>query len=133
MVTSTARRIQRYLLNKGFECTSQHVCFNELPIDRILTLPSLSIKKKIEEKSVRKLKGLNPRRFYLTGSVMNLYSFVRDLLEWPFNELFLSDASLWNQYKFITFNIFSCLILINYCKILIITVISNEKTNELTM
>ena len=46
MVTSTARRIQRYLLSKGFECTSQHVRFNESPIDRILTLPLLSIKKK---------------------------------------------------------------------------------------
>ena len=75
MVTSTARRIQRYLLSKGFECTSQHVRFNESPIDRILTLPLLSIKKKKknEEKSVRKLKALNPRRFYLTGSMMNLY------------------------------------------------------------
>ena len=46
MVTSTARRIQRYLLSKGFECTSQHVRFNESPIDRILTLPLISIKKK---------------------------------------------------------------------------------------
>ena len=74
MVTSTARRIQRYLLSKGFECTSQHVRFNESPIDRILTLPLLSIKKKKNaEKSVRKLKALNPRRFYLTGSMMNLY------------------------------------------------------------
>ena len=42
-------------------------------------------------------------------------------------------ASLWNQYKFIAFNIFSCKILIISIKILIITVISNETTNELTI
>ena len=53
MVTSTARRIQRYLLSKGFECTSQHVRFNESPIDRILTLPLLSIKKKKKMKRNR--------------------------------------------------------------------------------
>ena len=34
----------------------------------------------------------------------NLYSFIRVLLEWPFNELFLPDVSLWNQYKFTAFN-----------------------------
>ena len=62
-----------------------------------------------------------------------LYSFIRGLLQWPFSELFLSDASLWNQYKFIDFNIFACIILIIYSKILIIAVISNETTNELTM
>ena len=56
MVTSTARRIQRYLLNKGFECTSQHVRFNEPPIDRILTLPSLSIKKKLKRNRLENLK-----------------------------------------------------------------------------
>ena len=53
MVTSTARRIQRYLLSKGFECTSQHVRFNESPIDRILTLPLLYIKKKKKMKRNR--------------------------------------------------------------------------------
>ena len=53
MVKSTARRIQRYLLSKGFECTSQHVRFNESPIDRILTLPLLSIKKKKKMKRNR--------------------------------------------------------------------------------
>ena len=52
----------------------------------------------------------------------NLYSFIRGSLEWPFSELFLSDASLWTQYKFAAFNIFSCIILIIDCKILIITV-----------
>ena len=52
----------------------------------------------------------------------NHYSFIRSSLEWLFSELFLSDASLWNQYKFIVFNIFSCNIFyMIYCKILIIT------------
>ena len=36
-----------------------------------------------------------------------------------------------NQYQFIAFSIFSCGFLIIYCKILIITVISNETTYEL--
>ena len=75
----------------------------------------------------------NSRRFYLTGSMTNFYSFIRGSLKWPFCELFVSDVSLWNQYKFIAFNIFSCIIFIIYCIILIITVISNEKTNELTI
>ena len=39
-----------------------------------------------------------------------------------------SDASLRNQYKFITFTVYLCRILIISCKILIITVISNETT-----
>ena len=73
------------------------------------------------------------RRFYLTGGMTNLYSFYRGSLEWPFSEIFLSNASLWNQYKLIAFNIFSCTIFIIYCKILIITVISNKTTNELTI
>ena len=59
----------------------------------------------------------------------NLCWFIRGSLEWPFSESFLSDASLWNQYKFIAFDIFSCIILVIYSKILIITVISNETTN----
>ena len=37
--------------------------------------------------------------------MMNLYSFIWGSLEWPFSELFLSDALLWNQCKFIAFNI----------------------------
>ena len=41
------------------------------------------------------------------------------------------DASLWNQYIFIAFNIFSCKSSIIYCKILIIAVVSDERTNEL--
>ena len=63
----------------------------------------------------------------------NLCLFIRDLLEWPFSELFFSDTSLWNQYKFVDFNVFSRKILIISCKMLIITVISNETTNELTI
>ena len=55
------------------------------------------------------------------------------LKKWPFSELFLSDVTLRNQYKIIVFNILSCIILIIHWKILIITVISNEAANELTM
>ena len=72
-----------------------------------------------------------PRRFYLTGDMMNLYSFIQGSLEWPFSEFFSANVSLWNQYKYIAFNIFSSRILIISYKMLIITGISNEKTNEL--
>ena len=50
----------------------------------------------------------------------NLYPFIQDLLEWPFNELVSSDISLWNQYKYVAFNIFACRILIISYKTLII-------------
>ena len=46
-------------------------------------------------------------------------------------ELFFSDVSLWNQYKFIAVNIFVRKILLTSCKIF--AVISNETTNELTI
>ena len=49
-----------------------------------------------------------------------------------FSELFFSDASSWNQYTYIAFIIFSCRIFIISYKMLNITGISNEKTNELT-
>ena len=63
----------------------------------------------------------------------NLYPYIQDSLEWPFSELFSSDVSLGNQYKYIAFNIFPFRILIIWYKILIIKGISNEKTNELTI
>ena len=63
----------------------------------------------------------------------NLYLFVQGLLEWPFSELFSVNVSLWNQYKYVAFNIFSCRIVFISYKMLIITGISNEKTNELTI
>ena len=63
----------------------------------------------------------------------NLYPFTQGWLEWPFCALFSANVSLWNQYKCIVFNIFSYRILIISCKILIVTGISNEKTNELTI
>ena len=44
-----------------------------------------------------------------------------------------SNGSLWKQYKYIAFIIFSCKILIISYKMLIITRISNEKTIELTV
>ena len=49
-----------------------------------------------------------------------------------FSELCFSDVSLWNQYKYIAFIIFSSRIFIISYKMLNITGISNEKTNELT-
>ena len=49
----------------------------------------------------------------------NLCPFIQGSLEWPFSELFSANVSLWNKYKIIAFNIFSC--------------ISNEITNELTI
>ena len=48
------------------------------------------------------------------------------------SELFFSDASLWNQYKFIAFNLLSCRSLIIFCK-KYFTVISKETKTELTM
>ena len=63
----------------------------------------------------------------------NLYSFIQSLLEWPFSELFFSGGWLWNQYKFIAFNIFSSRIFIISCKTLKITVTSTEATNQLTI
>ena len=62
-----------------------------------------------------------------------LYPFIQGSLEWPFRELFSANVSLWSQYKYIAFNIFSCRILIISYKMLIITGISNEKTTELTI
>ena len=64
---------------------------------------------------------------------MNLCPFIQGSLEWPFSELFPTNVSLWNQYKYIAFNIFTCRILIISYKMLIITRISNEITNELTI
>ena len=55
---------------------------------------------------------VTPRRFYLTVGMMNVYSFIPGLLEWLFSELFSANVSLWNQYKYISFNIFSSRILI---------------------
>ena len=64
---------------------------------------------------------------------MNLYPFFQGLLEWSFSELFSANVSLWNQYRYIEFKIFLCRIKIILFKMLIITRISDEKTNELTM
>ena len=77
--------------------------------------------------------SVRPRRFYLTGDMTNLYPFIEGSLEWPFSELFSANVLLWNQYKYIAFNIFSCKILIVFNKMLIITKTFNKKTNELIM
>ena len=69
----------------------------------------------------------------MTRVATNLYPFIRSLLEQSFSGLFFSDASLWNQYKFIAFNILSCRTLIISYKILIIVVISSETKNELNI
>ena len=73
------------------------------------------------------------RRFYLSEGMTNLYPFIRGSWERSFSELFLFDALLWNQYKFIAFNIFLCRISIISWNILIAPVIPNEKSNELGM
>ena len=79
---------------------------------------------------------LIPRRFYLTWDTANLYQgyslFIQGSLEWQFSELFSANLSLWNQFEYIAFNIFSCRILINLYKMLMVLRISNEKTNYLT-
>ena len=79
------------------------------------------------------LQSVVPRRFYLTEDMTNLCPFIQVWFEWPFRELFSTNVSLWNQCKHIAFNIFSYRILIISYKTLIITGISNEKTNELTI
>ena len=72
-------------------------------------------------------KKVSPRRFYLKGDMTNFYPFIQGWLEWPFSELFSANVSVWNQCKYIAFNIFSCRFLIISFKILIVTGISNEK------
>ena len=73
----------------------------------------------------------NQEEFIWQGTY--LYPFIQNSLEWPFSELFPSNVLLRNQCKYIAFNIISCRILIISYKILIITGISDEKTNELTI
>ena len=65
--------------------------------------------------------NVGPRRFYSTRDITNLYPFIQDSLEWPFSELFSANGQLWNQYKYIAFNIFSCRILIILYKMLVTT------------
>ena len=62
-----------------------------------------------------------------------LLSFSQVSLGWPYSELFFFDISLWNQYKYIAFNIFSCRILIVLHKTIIIVGISNETKNKLIL
>ena len=71
-----------------------------------------------------------PRSFYLRGDIRGD---IQDPLEWLLNELFFSDASLWNQYQLIAINIFFYKTLFISCEMLIITVISNKETIELTI
>ena len=52
------------------------------------------------------------------SSTTNLCPFIQGSLEWPFSELFSANVSVWNQYKYIAFNIFSCRILIISFKML---------------
>ena len=77
---------------------------------------------------------VSARRFYLIGSMTNHYPFIQvrwnDHLE---NIPLMRRYGIWNQYEYIGFNIFSCKILIISYKMLIITGISNEKKNLLTI
>ena len=65
--------------------------------------------------------------------MVNLYPFIQGSLESPFSDFFFADVSLWNQCKYIVFNILSCRIFTALNKILTIAEICNEKTNELTI
>ena len=76
---------------------------------------------------------IKARTFNLKEDMTNLYPFIQGSLEWPYSKLFSANVSLRNQYKSIRFNIFSCRIVIISYKMLIITGIFNEKTNELTI
>ena len=67
--------------------------------------------------------------FYFTGDVTNLHPFIQDSLELPFSELFSANVTLWNQYKYIAYNILSCRILVILHKMLVTTVLSNKKTS----
>ena len=63
----------------------------------------------------------------------NLFPFIQGSLEWPFSELFSANVSLWNQYKYIEFNIFSCRILIAYIKCWLLQEYLSEEINELNI
>ena len=67
---------------------------------------------------------------YMPGDNTNLYSFIQGSLEWLVSELFSADISLYNHYKYIVFNIFSCRIVIISYKMLIIIGVSNAKINN---
>ena len=58
-----------------------------------------------------------------------LYPFIQRSI----SELFFSDALLLSQCRFVAFSVFLSEILIINCKTLIMIVISNEKTHELTV
>ena len=55
------------------------------------------------------------------------YDEPKGLLEWSFSELLTANVSLWNQYKYIAFNISSCKILIISYKMLIIAGFCKKK------
>ena len=58
-----------------------------------------------------------------------LYPFIQRSI----SELFFSDTLLLSQCRFVAFSVFLSKILIINCKILIMIVISNEKTHELAV
>ena len=120
-------------LRSTFIFTTSFKCLQKIPRKKAKLTPwvSLVIYLWKTERSMRSSSILS-RRFYLKGDIMKLYPFIQGSLEWPFSELFSANVSLWNQYKYITFNAFSCGILNISYKILIITVIFNEKTNKST-
>ena len=59
------------------------------------------------------------------------YDEPKGLLEWSFSELLTANVSLWNQYKYIAFNISSCKILIISYKMLIIAGFCKKKKKKL--
>ena len=72
---------------------------------------------------------VNPRRFYFTGDMTNLYPFIQGSLERPFSELFSANARYGINTNILHLT-FSRILIISY-KMLIIRGISNGKINEL--
>ena len=64
---------------------------------------------------------------YIDRRYGDLCPFIQGLLEWPFIAFFSANISLWNQYKYIAFNVSLCRIVIILYTMLIITRIFNEK------
>ena len=96
----------------------------------VTTLQTRSFTKMLYKVFQRCINVVLAIRFYLTGDMRKLYPFIQVLLERPCSELFFADASLWNQYHSIAFNIFSCRVLNVSNEMLINTGISNEKKKK---
>ena len=84
---------------------------------------SLLYKDALERRKLTK-RSIQTVKFYLTEDIYSRFVGMT---------IVFCVVSLWSQYKYIAFNIFSCRILIISYKMSIITGISNETTNESTI